>query len=58
LTEGFLLFHVLAENISILVSLLLFIVGTRTYRYSRNSAVLFIAPPYLFVAMLGVPATR
>jgi len=54
LTEGFLLFHVLAENISILVSLLLFIVGTRTYRYSRNSAVLFIGTAYLFVAMLGV----
>jgi diguanylate cyclase (GGDEF)-like protein len=54
LTEGFLFFHFLTENICILTALLLFIVGTRTYRFSRNSVVFFIGVAYLFVAVLGV----
>lgn len=37
LMQGYLLFHFLAENITILIALLLFIVGTRTYRYSKNT---------------------
>jgi diguanylate cyclase (GGDEF)-like protein len=54
ITEGYLLFHILSENITILIALLLFIVGTRTYRYSKNTIVLFISVAYLFVAILGV----
>ena len=54
LIEGFLLFHFLAENTTILISFLLFIVGTRTYRYSRNNVVYFIGISYLFVAILGM----
>lgn len=54
LSEGYLLFHVLAENICILIALVLYIVGTRVYRYSNNHIVLFVGTGYLFVAILGV----
>ncbi|MDP2791596.1 MAG: GGDEF domain-containing protein [Rectinemataceae bacterium] len=51
--QGFLLFHVLVENICIMVHILLFVVGTRTYKFSKNSVVLFISTAYLYVAALG-----
>jgi len=54
LTQGFLLFHFLTENITILIALLLFIIGTRTYRYSKNTIVLFISISYLFASILGL----
>ena len=57
LTEGFLLFHFLAENFTILIGLALFLVGTRTYRYSKNTVVSFIGTAYLFVALLGIMHT-
>jgi|GEM_PF-6648468 len=31
----------------------LFVVGTRTYKFSKNSVVLFISTAYIFVAALG-----
>ncbi len=51
--QGFLLFHVLTENIIIIIHILLFVVGTRTYKFSKNSALLFISTAYLYVAALG-----
>lgn len=39
--QGFLLFHILTENISIIIHILLFVVGTRTYKFSKNTIVLF-----------------
>ena len=51
--QGFLLFHILTENICIIVHILLFVVGTRTYKFSKNSVVLFISTAYIYVAALG-----
>jgi diguanylate cyclase (GGDEF)-like protein len=51
--QGFLLFHILTENIIIIIHILLFVVGTRTYKFSKNSALLFISTAYLYVASLG-----
>ena len=33
--------------------LLFFVVGTRTYKFSKNSVVLFISTAYIYVAALG-----
>jgi len=54
LAEGFLLFHVLTENIIVIINVILFIVGSRTYRYSKDPKLLFISTAYIFVAALGV----
>ena len=51
--EGYLLFHMLLENICILLSLLLFVIGERTYMFSKNSAILFLSTSFLFSAALG-----
>ena len=51
--QGYLLFHVLLENICILLSLLLFIIGNRTYKFSKNSVILFLSTSFLFSAGLG-----
>ncbi len=51
--QGFLLFHILTENISIIIHILLFVVGTRTYKFSKNTIVLFLSIAYLYVAALG-----
>ncbi|PKL07026.1 MAG: hypothetical protein CVV53_01355 [Spirochaetae bacterium HGW-Spirochaetae-9] len=51
--QGYLLFHTLTENISIIIHILLFVVGSRTYKFSKNTVVLFISTAYLYVAALG-----
>lgn len=51
---GFLLFHYLVENMTILVSLLLYMLAYRTYKFTRNSLVLFIGVTYFYAAMLGL----
>ncbi|HEY9053435.1 MAG TPA: GGDEF domain-containing protein [Rectinemataceae bacterium] len=52
--EGFLLFHALTENLVIIINIILFIIGTRTYRYSKDSKLLFMSTAFIFVASLGV----
>ena len=52
-TQGYLLFHVLTENICIIMNVMLFILATRTYTYSKNPVILHIGTAYLAVAILG-----
>ncbi|MCE1195355.1 GGDEF domain-containing protein, partial [bacterium] len=47
------LFHVLLENICILLNLLLFVIGNRTYKFSKNSAILVLSASFLFSSGLG-----
>lgn len=51
--QGFLLFHILIENITIIINILLFVIGVQTYKYSKNSVILFISTSYLYVAAFG-----
>ncbi len=51
--QGYLLFHTLLENICILLSLLLFVIGDRTYKFSENSAILVLSTAFLFASALG-----
>lgn len=51
--QGYLLFHTLLENICILLSLLLYVIGDRTYKFSKNSAILLLSTAFLFAACLG-----
>lgn len=51
---GFLPFHYLVENMTILVSLLLYMLAYRTYKFTKNSLVLFIGVAYFYAAMLGL----
>lgn len=52
-TQGYMLFHVLAENICIIMNVMLFILATRTYTYSKNPVILHMGTAYLAVAILG-----
>ncbi|MGI5837379.1 MAG: MASE3 domain-containing protein [Chloroflexota bacterium] len=50
--NNYLLFHTIAEGFALLVAVLIYVVGTRTYRYSKDSFLLFLGNAYLFVAIL------
>jgi PAS domain S-box-containing protein len=49
---NYLLFHTAAEGFAIVVAILIYVVGTRTHRYSGDSFLLFLGNAYLFVALL------
>jgi len=49
---NYLLFHSLAEGFAILVAVLIYVLGTRTYEHSRDDFLLFLGNAYLFVAIL------
>jgi len=51
---NYLLFHVLAEGFSIVVACLIFVLATRTYRFSGNSLLLFLGNAYLAVATVDL----
>jgi diguanylate cyclase (GGDEF)-like protein len=51
---NYLLFHVLAEGFSIVVACLIFVLATRTYRFSGNSLLLFLGNAYLAVAIVDL----
>lgn len=51
-TFHYLFFHMLIENFSIFVGLLIFVLATQTYKYSKNTLLLFLGYVYLFVAIL------
>lgn len=48
----YILFHVATEGFSIVVACLIFVLATRTYKFSRNSLLLFLGHAYLAVALL------
>ncbi len=50
--SNYLLFHSLVEGFAILVAVLIYVVGTRTYQHSRDDFLLFLGNAYLFVAVL------
>jgi diguanylate cyclase (GGDEF)-like protein len=51
LTQPFLLFHTVVESISIFLAMSLFIIGTQTYKYSRNDVLYFLSLAFFFVSL-------
>jgi len=51
---GYLPFHYLMENMTILVGLLLYILAYRTYKFARNPIILFIGITYFYASLLGI----
>ena len=49
---NYLLFHALVEGFAIIVAALIYVLATRTHRYSRNNMFLFLGISYFFVAVL------
>ena len=49
---NYLLFHVAAEGFSIAVACLIFVLATKTFKFSKNSLLLFLGHAYLAVALL------
>jgi predicted signal transduction protein with EAL and GGDEF domain len=47
-----LLFHAIVEGFAIIVAVLIYVLGTRTYKYSKNNMFLFLGISYLHVAIL------
>ena len=50
--HNYLLFHAVAEGFSIVVALLIYVLATRTYRYSQSDFLLFLGNAYLFIAFI------
>ncbi len=51
---GYLPFHYLVENMTILVGLLLYVLAFKTYKFARNSTILFIGITYFYASVLGI----
>lgn len=51
-SSNYVLFHTLAEGFAMIVAVLIYVVSTRTYGYSRNDFLLFLGYAYLFIAVL------
>jgi signal transduction histidine kinase len=51
---NYLLFHTLAELISIVVAGLIYVLGTQTHEYSRDNFLLSLGSGYLFIAILNI----
>ncbi len=51
--NGYLVFHMLLENICIILNILLFVIGDRSYKFSKNPAILVLSTSFLFSATLG-----
>ncbi|HZK57696.1 MAG TPA: GGDEF domain-containing protein [Clostridia bacterium] len=49
---NYLLFHSIIEGFAIIVAAIIYILGTRTYQYSKNNTFLFLSISYLYVAVL------
>lgn len=50
--NNYLAFHTLVEGFSIIVAALIYVLATRTYKYSGNGLLLFIGNAYLFIAII------
>jgi len=51
LTQPFLLFHTVAEFFSIFLAMSLFIIGTQSYRYSKNDVLYFLSLAFFFISV-------
>lgn len=49
--HNYLLFRTVLEGLSTIVAALIFVLATRTYKYSGNSLLLFLGNAFLFIAM-------
>ena len=49
---NYLLFHTAVESFSIIVSVLIYVLATNTYRYSNSNYLLFLGYAYLFIGIL------
>ncbi len=49
---NYLLFHVIVEFFAIVVAILVFILGTRTYKHSENNFLLVLGVGYFYVAII------
>ncbi len=52
--SNYLLFHSLAEGFGIVVAALIYVVGSRSFRYSGNGLLLFLSDVFLFVAIIDL----
>ena len=50
--NNYLFFHTLIEGFSIVVAVLIFILATRTFKYSGNGLLLFLGNSFLFIAVI------
>ncbi|MHB1413843.1 MAG: sensor histidine kinase [Chloroflexota bacterium] len=50
--DDYVLFHVLVEGFTIIVSALIYVVATRTYKHSGNGFLLFLGNAFLFIAVI------
>ena len=48
--NNYLLYSTLLEGFSIVVATLIYVLATRTYKYSGNTLLLFLGNAYLFIA--------
>jgi diguanylate cyclase (GGDEF)-like protein len=56
-TKNFLLFHVVIEGASIFIALSIYVIGTRTHRFSKSSMLLYISVAFFYVALLDIAHT-
>ncbi len=49
---NYLFFHTAAEGFAIVVAILIYIIASRTFKYSRNNYLLFLGYIYLFIAII------
>lgn len=49
---NYVLFHTVAEGFALMVAVLIYVVGTRTFKHSHDTFLLFLGTAYLFVAIL------
>lgn len=52
--SNYLLFHTVTELISIVVAFLIYVLGTKTYDYSKDNFLFFLGMGYLFLAVLNI----
>ncbi len=50
--NNYLLYSTLLEGFSVVVATLIYVLATRTYKYSGNTLLLFLGNAYLFIAVI------
>jgi diguanylate cyclase (GGDEF)-like protein/putative nucleotidyltransferase with HDIG domain len=53
-TQAYILFHTVVEMTSIFIALAVYLVGTRTSRYAKNDAFLFLSIAFFYVMILDI----
>ena len=52
LTQPYLFYHSIVEIVGIVVCVSLYIIGTRTYRFSKDNVLLFLSIAFLYIAVV------